>query len=169
MNLNDLFQDLESRFESLLRQQNTLSEAQAIEVQFVRTAPREFGGGGHRILLISPQIGADFIAGIDHSDGNWWAFSQAAIKLFRVVELESTPLGASHLTRTETNLAQLAAEWFTPIRLRLFTRDESQGFDAQVSGVAGSFLSIGLGKTAIQLPIANLLAVRARFSELVCA
>ena len=169
MNLNDLFQDLESRFESLLRQQNTLSEAQAIEVQFVRTAPREFGGGGHRILLISPQIGADFIAGIDHSDGNWWAFSQAAIKLFRVVELESTHPGASHLTRTETNLAQLAGEWFTPIRLRLFTRDESQGFDAQVSGVAGSFLSIGLGKTAIQLPIANLLAVRARFSELVCA
>lgn len=169
MNLDDLFRDLEIRFESLLQQRNALNYAQAIEVQFARTVPREFGGGRQRILLISPQIGNDFVAGIDQVDGNWWAFNQAAIRQFRVVEIEAAITAGHALERTELTLAQLATEWFTPIRLRLFLRDEPQGFDAQVTGVTGGLLRIGLGQVATHLPIANLLAVRARFSELACA
>ena len=169
MDLDDLFQDLENSFDSLLRQQNALASAQAIEVQFARNVPREFGGGGQRILLISPQIGSDFVAGIDHSDGNWWAFSCSTVRQFRMVTLDSVVPNSGRLTRTETTLGQLAHEWFTPIRLRLFVRDEPQGFDAQVSAVTGNFMSIGLGSSTAQIPIANLLAVRARFSELACA
>ena len=51
---------------------------------------------------------------------------------------------------------------------RFYTLDRT-GFDAQVSAVTGNFMSIGLGSSTAQIPIANLLAVRARFSELACA
>jgi hypothetical protein len=170
MDLDDLFVDLEKRFSTLLVQESAIVNAQALELQFGRGAPREWGAGGQRILLLSPQLGADFVAGIDPQDGSWWAFRMEALKAFRLVAAQASQLSdRAGLVRTAGTMAELAMDWFTPMRLRLFLRGEPSAVDANVTAVASTFLTTGIGAQAIQLPLQNLIAVRAKLNELTCA
>ena len=165
MELDDVFFELEQRFASMLSQRQKFEAATALEVQLAKDAPHEIGGAGQRILLISPQLGSDFVAGVDQNTGDWWAIRLAAVRSIRSVAFASNSATAV-LGRSETTLAELASEWFTPIRLRLFLSGETQAVQAHVTSVDSNCLGIGSSDGELRIPLASLIAIRAKFAEL---
>ncbi|MEN9660432.1 MAG: hypothetical protein RLZZ443_361, partial [Actinomycetota bacterium] len=69
MDFDELFEDLEARFGAMIAAAENERQAQALELRLVGGLPHELVAAGGRILLLSPQIGADYVAGLEATNG----------------------------------------------------------------------------------------------------
>ncbi|MDE2386398.1 MAG: hypothetical protein KGL77_01705 [Actinomycetales bacterium] len=176
MEFDDLFADLEHRFDAMLQASGNQTQTRAIELQLRAGLPRELCGGAGRILMISPHLGTDFVAGIDVTAGTWRAVRLELVRTLRYltdVELADAahaenPLvfeTATEVSCTDALLADVVSDWLVPMRLAVLLRGESRFIDVRLVSVSRLFVSINQGGALIQLPVANLLAVRADLAD----
>lgn len=176
MEFDDLFADLEHRFDAMLQATGNQTQTRAIELQLFAGLPRELCGGAGRILMISPHIGGDFIAGIDVTACTWRAVRLELVRALRYLtdgELSTATLAdnplvfetATEVSCTDTLLADVVSDWLVPIRLAVLLRGESRFIDVRLVSVSRSFVSLHQGGSLIKLPVANLLAVRADLAD----
>lgn len=176
MEFDDLFADLEQRFDAMLQATGNQTQTRAIELQLIAGLPRELCGGAGRILMISPHVGSDFVAGIDASAGTWRAVRLELVRGIRnlrdaelsIAVQSENPLvfeAATEVSRTDSSLADVVADWLVPIRLALLLRGEPRFAEVRLTSVSHRFVTINQGGLVLQLPVANLLAVRADLAD----
>ena len=175
MEFDDLFADLEQRFDAMLQATGNQTQTRAIEIQLCAGLPRDLCGGAWRILMISPLIGADFVAGIDATAGTWRALRLELVRGIRhltdselAIAVSNEPLileTANEVSRTDVTLAELVSDWLVPIRLSLLIRGETRFTEARLTSVSSRFVSLNQGGALLQLPVCNLLAVRADLTD----
>lgn len=167
MDFEQLFGDLENQFDAMLAQRDRREPCRAVELALQKTVPRELGGGARRILLTSPHLGANFVSGLEPHEGAWYALRLDLVRSVRMLpRVGGLPPTTTELTRGSESLVDLAQEWVMPLQLRLLCLGDETLEAARVTGVTDNFLICGLGDFAVHLPLANLLAVTARLSEL---
>jgi hypothetical protein len=176
MEFDDLFADLEKRFDAMLHASGNQTQARAIELHLRAGLPRELCGGAGRILMISPHLGGDFVAGIDVAAGSWQAVRLELVRAIRhVADIElaeiahaESPLvfeAATEASCTDALLADVVSDWLVPIRLSVLLRGESRYVEVRLVNVSRLFVSTYQGGALIQMPVANLLAVRANLAD----
>lgn len=176
MNFDDLFADLEQRFDAMLQAAGNQTQTRAIELQLSAGLPRDVGGGAGRILMISPHIGIDFVAGIDSVAGTWLALRLELIRGVRFLSdaelVRAVPSAdalvfetASELTSTDSTFADIVADWLVPIRLALLLRGEQRFIESRLVSVSSRFVAVNQDGFRIQVPVANLLGARANLAD----
>ena len=171
MDLNDMFDELESKFSSMLAANSTTTRADLIDVRLAGGLPLELGGQPRRIQLLSPQFGSDFVAGLSAVDGTWWAIKVAAISTVRILRQRERvqSVGGGDVVNdsdaSAVSFADLAAEWFMPMRLRLVLAAEPAVFDCQITSIDSRFARVGIGASAVLIPLTAIVAVHATLAE----
>lgn len=167
MEFDELFRELETRFSAMVAAAAEQQEANALELRLVGGLPHEIAGRAGRILLFSPQFGADYISGIDASNGNWWAFRIDLVREYRrLSHREFDSSAPSELTFSALNLAEMMGEWLTPLRLKVFIGGDSQLLELRITSISDRAIGVSHVDGAVEVPIANLRAVRANLAEL---
>ena len=167
MEFDDLFEDLETRFGAMIEAAETQRAAQAVDLRLATGLPFELGAAGGRILLVSPQIGRDFVAGVDANSGNWYAIRMELIReLRRVVHPSGGFQGMTSISNTDLKLADLMNEWLTPIRLKVLLLGERQLVDLRLVALGSRLVGASQVDGTVEYPIENFLLIRANFTEL---
>lgn len=167
MDFDELFEDLEARFGAMIAAAENERQAQALELRLVGGLPHELVAAGGRILLLSPQIGADYVAGLEATNGNWYAIR---IELIRELRRVARPNLASEqlagLTETAHCLAEMMNEWLTPLRLKVLLAGDRQFVEMRLSTISARSIGVAQLEGLIEIPIANIRVIRANFAEL---
>ena len=176
MNFDDLFADLEQRFDAMLQAAGNQTQTRAIELQLCAGSPKDLGGGAGRILMISPHFGIDFVAGIDALAGTWVVLRLELIRSVRFLSdaelVRTVPTAdallfetASELTSTDSMFADVVADWLVPIRLGLLLRGGQRFIESRLVSVSNRFVALNQDGFRIQVPVANLLGARANLAD----
>ncbi|MDE2591805.1 MAG: hypothetical protein KGL41_02985 [Actinomycetales bacterium] len=167
MEFDDLFEDLEVRFGAMIAAAETQRAAQAIDLRLANGLPPELAANGGRILLVSPQIGRDFVAGVDAGSGNWYAIRMELIReLRRVAHPAGALQGMTAITHTDLKLADLMNDWLTPLRLKVLLLGERQLTDLRLVALGSRLVGASQIDGTVEYPIENFLLIRANFAEL---
>ena len=167
MDFDELFEDLEARFGAMIAAAENERQAQALELRLVGGLPHELVAAGGRILLLSPQIGADYVAGLEATNGNWYAIRIELIReLRRVARPNLAGEQLAGLTETENTLAEMMNEWLTPLRLKVLLAGDRQFAEMRLSTISVRAIGVAQLEGLVEIPIANIRVIRANFTEL---